>query len=65
MALFSQCFAISSFIAPFLAGIAIDRQGHGMILWATMSASCLLLIPLARGIKNENSSNLMFKPRNQ
>jgi hypothetical protein len=41
MALFSQCFAISAFGAPLLAGIALDNQGHGLGLWFSVSVLCL------------------------
>ncbi len=37
MALFSQCFAISACGAPLLAGLALERQGHGSGLWLTMA----------------------------
>lgn len=49
MALFSQCFAISAFGAPLLAGRALDDQGHGVGLWFSVSALCLTgLIPLGQ-----------------
>ena len=49
MALFSQCFAISAFGAPLLAGMALDNQGHGLGLWFSVSALCLAgLVPLGQ-----------------
>lgn len=52
MALFSQCFALSAFAAPLLAGLLLDRQGHGLGLWllvALVCALCLLLVaPIRR-----------------
>ena len=49
MALFSQCFAISAFGAPLLAGMALDNQGHGLGLWFSVSALCLAgLMPLGQ-----------------
>ncbi|HBH72901.1 MAG TPA: MFS transporter [Synechococcales bacterium UBA10510] len=49
MALFSQCFAISAFGAPLLAGRALDDQGHGVGLWFSVSALCLAgLMPLGQ-----------------
>ena len=52
MALFSQCFALSAFGAPLLAGLLLDRQGHGLVLWLLMAlvcGLCLLLIgPIRR-----------------
>jgi MFS family permease len=41
MALFSQCFALSALTAPLLAGLALDRQGHGVGVWFTAAALCL------------------------
>jgi MFS family permease len=41
MALFSQCFAVSSLAAPLLAGVLLDSQGHAVGLWLTMALSCL------------------------
>ena len=51
MALFSQCFAISALIAPVVAGIIIDIQGNGMLIWLTMSLSCLSMLPLISKLK--------------
>jgi hypothetical protein len=41
MALFSQCFAISAFAAPVLAGLALEGHGHGGFLWLAMALLCL------------------------
>ena len=46
MALFSQCFAVSAFGAPLLAGWLLDAQGHGVGLWLLMALFCLLALPL-------------------
>jgi MFS family permease len=46
MALFSQCFAVSAFGAPLLAGWLLDAQGHGVGLWLLMAFFCLLALPL-------------------
>lgn len=46
MALFSQCFALSAFAAPLVAGRLLDRQGHGVGLWLGMAALSLLGLPL-------------------
>ncbi len=46
MALFSQCFALSAFTAPLLAGLALDSHGHGSVLWLAMSTLCLLGLTL-------------------
>jgi MFS family permease len=46
MALFSQCFAVSSFAAPLLAGWSLDHHHHGLWLWLGMALACLLGLPL-------------------
>jgi MFS family permease len=51
MALLSQCFAISGFAAPMLAGRLLDGQGHGAGLWLLMalaSGGGLLLVGALR-----------------
>lgn len=50
MAIFSQCFAVSAFIAPLIAGKVIDAQGHAMLLWLIMSASSFSMIPILNRI---------------
>ncbi len=52
MALFSQCFAISAFLAPILAGRMLDTQGNGLLLWLIMSGSCFATLPLIKSIKS-------------
>ncbi len=56
MALFSQCFAISGFIAPLLAGRALDAQGHGAALWLVVAAACLAAVPLAARLRPTSSA---------
>ncbi len=51
MALFSQCFAISSFLAPIFAGRIMDIQGHGSTLWILMSISCITMLPILKAIQ--------------
>jgi len=51
MALFSQCFAISAFGAPLIAGFLLDRQGHGLMLWSLMSLACGLCLLLVGPIR--------------
>jgi MFS family permease len=51
MALFSQCFALSAFGAPLLAGVALERHGHGVILWLVMTVLCLAGLLLVRQIR--------------
>jgi len=50
LALLSQCFAISGFGAPLLAGRLLDGQGHGAGLWLLMALACLGGLPLVRGL---------------
>jgi MFS family permease len=50
MALFSQCFAVSSFAAPLLAGWFLDHHHHGLWLWLGMALACLLGLPLVAQI---------------
>ena len=55
MALFSQCFALSAFAAPLLAGVLLDRHGHGVSLWLATALTCglslLLVGPVQRRSK--------------
>lgn len=51
MALFSQCFAISAFIAPTLSGRVIDEQGNAMQIWIATSTICLLMLPITKLVK--------------
>lgn len=52
MALFSQCFALSAFGAPLLAGLLLDQHGHGLVLWLVVAVVCalslLLIAPIRR-----------------
>ncbi|MEA5391097.1 MFS transporter [Cyanobium gracile UHCC 0139] len=50
LALLSQCFAISGFGAPLLAGRLLDGQGHGAGLWLLMAVACLGGLLLVRGL---------------
>jgi len=56
MALFSQCFAISSLVAPPLAGLALDNQGHGSGLWLLFALLCLPGLQLCRRLRPEASA---------
>jgi MFS family permease len=40
MALFSQCFALSAFASPLLAGLLLDAHGHGVVLWTLVALIC-------------------------
>jgi len=50
MACYSQCFAVSAFTAPLVAGRLLDRQDHAVGLWLGMAAACLLSLLLVRRI---------------
>ena len=51
MALFSQCFALSAFGAPLLAGLLLDGQGHGLVLWLLVAVVCALSLLLIGPIR--------------
>jgi MFS family permease len=51
MALFSQCFALSAFGAPLIAGLLLDRQGHGLVLWLLVALVCALSLLLVGPIR--------------
>ena len=59
MALFSQCFAISAFSAPLVAGRLLDSQGHGVGLWLGMAALSLLGLPLVAQLERFQRRNLL------
>ena len=41
MAAYSECWGISSVVAPPLAGWLLEQQGHGVGLWLLLTALCL------------------------
>ena len=51
MALFSQCFALSAFGAPLIAGLLLDGQGHGLVLWLLVALVCALSLMLIGPIR--------------
>jgi len=59
MALFSQCFAISAFGAPLVAGRLLDGQGHGVGLWLGMAVLSLLGLPLVAQLDRFQRHNLL------
>jgi len=59
MALFSQCFAISAFAAPLVAGRLLDSQGHGVGLWLGMALLSLLGLPLVAQLEGFQRRNLL------
>jgi len=59
LALYSQCFAISAFAAPLLAGRLLDRQEHGVGLWLTMAVVCLLGLTLVAQMERIQRRNVI------
>ena len=51
LALYSQCFGISSLTVPFVAGKFIDNFGTAFQLWLITSLICIFLIPISKNIK--------------
>jgi len=51
IALYSQCFGISSLTIPWMAGKLIDNNNTAFQLWGIVSLICLLLIPISKRIK--------------
>ena len=56
MALFSQCFALSAFAAPLLAGTLLDSQGNGVAVWLIAAAGCSLCLLLLRPIQRHSAA---------
>ncbi len=56
MALFSQCFGLSSIFAPIASGKIIDIVGDGMFIWLSIGIISMMLIPLTSKVK-ENLIN--------
>jgi MFS family permease len=50
MALFSQCFALSAFASPLLAGLLLDAHQHGVVLWSLLALLCALSLVLVAPI---------------
>ena len=59
MALFSQCFALSSLVAPLLAGWLLDAQGHGLGVWSSLALACLATLPLVQAIERQQRRRLL------
>ena len=51
IALYSQCFGISAFTFPWLAGKIIDHYQSGIQLWLVVCLICILFLPITRKIK--------------
>ncbi|MFZ9605993.1 MAG: MFS transporter [Vulcanococcus sp.] len=54
MALFSQCFALSAFAAPLLAGVLLDGDGHGVSVWLLTALCCALSLLLIKPIRGRS-----------
>ena len=59
MALFSQCFALSAFVAPLVAGRLLDGQGHGAGVWFSLAAATALSLGLVRWIERLQHRRLL------
>ena len=59
MALFSQCFALSAFVAPLLAGRLLDAQEHGLGVWTALLVAMLLSLPLVTLIERHQRRRLL------
>ena len=51
IALYSQCFGISSLTIPWMAGRLIDKYDTALQLWIIVSIVCIFLIPICKRIK--------------
>ncbi len=51
IALYSQCFGISSLTIPWMAGKLIDNLDTAFHLWLIVSLICLALVPISKNIK--------------
>lgn len=59
MALFSQCFAVSAFVAPLIAGRLLDGQGHGAGVWFLLAAATGLCLVLVRWLEQLQHRRLL------
>jgi len=51
IALYSQCFGISSLTIPWMAGKLLDNFDTALHLWLIVSLICLALLPISKNIK--------------
>jgi predicted MFS family arabinose efflux permease len=51
IALYSQCFGISSLTIPWMAGKLIDNLDTAFHLWVIVSLICLALVPISKNIR--------------
>ena len=51
IALYSQCFGISSLTVPWMAGKLIDNYNTAFQLWLIVSLICVFLVPISKNIK--------------
>ncbi len=57
MSIYSQCFGISAFIAPWIGGKLIDVNQHATYLWIGISICFILILPLIQLIKIKKAFN--------
>ena len=50
IALYSQCFGISSLTVPWMAGKLIDNFDTAIQLWLVVSLICIALVPISKNI---------------
>ncbi len=51
IALYSQCFGISSLTIPWMAGKLIDNYNTAFPIWLIVSIACILFLPICKCIK--------------
>ena len=51
IALYSQCFGLSSLTVPWMAGKLIDNSGTAFQLWLIVGLFCIALVPISKNIK--------------
>ncbi len=51
IALYSQCFGLSSLTVPWMAGKLIDYSDTGFQLWLIVGLFCIALVPISKNIK--------------
>ena len=51
IALYSQCFGISSLTVPWMAGKLIDIYSSAFQLWLIVSLICIILVPICKNIE--------------
>ena len=55
MAIYSQCFGISAFVAPWMAGKLIDISSHSTYIWLFSCIGFTLIFPIAKRVRIEST----------